>query len=173
MLFTAPLSVFDSDLWGHHFPVPDEVSDLFVKTTGRRVVATLNGTHRYHCALMPVKGGGYFINVNKATRDKLGIAVGQPVEILLEPDESTYGMPMSAEFEEVLRQDALSAALFHALTPGKQRSLIYYADNVKSPDIKLRRAFVIMEHLHLHGGAVDFKVLNEEMKAANRAAKLR
>lgn len=173
MLFTAQLSIFDSDLWGYHLPVPAEVSDYFLNACGRRVIAELNGMHRYHCALMPLKGGGYFINVNKAARETLGIAEGHPVEVRLTPDDSPYGMPMSAEFEEVLRQDALSAKTFHALTPGRQRSLIYYADNVKSPEIKLRRAFVVMNHLSLHGTDVDFKVLNEEMKAANRAAKLR
>lgn len=173
MTFTAPLSVFDSDLWGHHLAVPKEVSDVFLQSSGRRVVALLNGTYRYHCAIMPAKEIGHFIHVNKTARDALRIAVGQPVEVELTPDHSRYGLPMSEEFEEVLRQDPLSAKKFHALTPGTQRSLIYYADNVKRSDIKLRRAFVVMQHLGLHGGRVDFKALNEEMKAANRAARLR
>lgn len=153
--------------------MPGEVSDLFSKTTERRVVATLDGKHRYHCALMPIIEGGFFMNVNKATRDKLKIEVGQAVIIRMGPDVSPYGMPVSSEFEEVLRQDPFSAKMFHALTPVKQRSLIYYVDNVKNPEIKLRRAFVIMEHLALHGGKVDHKELNEEMKAANKKAKLR
>lgn len=153
--------------------MPPEVSDHFIESHGRRLIAELNGTHRYHCALMPLKGGTYFINVNKAARETLGVEEGHHVAVKLEPDHSPYGMPMSAEFEEVLHQEVHSARVFHTLTPGKQRTLIHYADNVKSPEIKLRRAFVVMDHLARHGTKVDFKTLNEEMKAANRAAKLR
>lgn len=137
------------------------------------MVAELNGTYRCHCALMPVKGGGRFINVNKSARTALGIGEGDRVEVTLSPDHTEYGMPVSPEFEEVLRQDAAAESVFHSLTPGMQRSLIYYADNVKSSEIKLRRAFVVTNHLARHGANLDFKILNEEMKAANRAAKLR
>ncbi|MCA1752946.1 MAG: DUF1905 domain-containing protein [Flavobacteriales bacterium] len=59
-------------------------------------VAKLNGTHQYHCALMPMKGGGHFINDDKATRETLGIAGGHPVEVQLAPDHSPHGMPMGA-----------------------------------------------------------------------------
>ncbi len=89
------------------------------------------------------------------------------------PDESSYGLPISEEFEEVLRQDDEASEIFHQLTPGKQRTLIYYADNVKSSQIKLRRGLVVAEHLKSTNGLVDFKLLNEEMKAANRRERMR
>ncbi len=173
MEFTTTLERFDSDLWGHHFPVSEVVGEYFIKSTGRRVVCQINGMVEMHCAIMQFAGGNYFINVNKKIRDKLGLTTGQKVELSLHPDESTYGLPISEEFEEVLRQDEVGSDLFHALTPGKQRTLIYYADNVKSIHIKLRRALVVMEHLKLQNGVVDFKALNEEMKSANRRETLR
>ncbi len=162
---------FDSDLWGHHMIVPNDVAHQFVQSTGRRVVCTLNDLVTYHCALMQLSGGRYFININKVNRDKLGLMVGQEVSAVLAPDESPYGLPMSEEFEEVLRQDEEGSTKFHALTPGLQRSLIYFCDNVKSSNIKVRRASVVIHHLHLHNGKIDFKALNEEVKAANRAEK--
>ncbi len=169
--FTSIIEKFDSDLWGHHMIVPNDVALLFVQSTGRRVVCTLEATVVFHCALMQLSGGRYFININKANRDKLGITVGQQVTAVLVPDESPYGIPMSEEFEEVLRQNEESSIKFHALTPGLQRSLIYFSDNVKSSHIKVRRALVVMNHLLIHGGMVDFKALTEEIKAANRADK--
>jgi hypothetical protein len=167
--FTSVIEKFDSDLWGHHLVVPNDVALHFVQTTGRRVVCTLEGTVTFHCALMQLSGGRYFININKANRDKLGLVVGQEVSAVIVPDESPYGLPMSEEFEEVLRQDEEGSTKFHALTPGLQRSLIYFSDNVKSSHIKVRRALVVINHLHLHDGKVDFKALTEEVKEANRA----
>lgn len=151
--------------------VPEEVSTHFVESHGKRVVCTINGTLTYQCALMPLSGEGYFININKANRSKLGLENGAILHIELQVDTSKYGLPMSEEFEEVLRQDELGSAYFHALTPGKQRTLIHYAGNVKSPAIKLRRSMVVVEHLVMHQGVIDFKLLNDEMKEANRREK--
>jgi hypothetical protein len=172
MEFTSVLEKFDSDLWGFHFEVPDDIAEHYIKSTGRRVVATLMGAESYHCAIMQWSGGRHFINVNKKLRDSLGLVLGQGVHVSLEVDQSKYGLPMSEEFEEAIRQDEDASVVFHELTPGKQRTLIYYADNVKSSQIKLRRALVVLEHLKLTRGKVDFKQLNEEMKAANRRERL-
>src|SRR5688572_2364707 len=85
----------------------------------RRVVCTLNCVHTFQCALLPNKGE-FCVGVSKAIREKLGLVEGDTVHVLLEPDTSKYGAPMSEEFEEVLRQDPDGALLFHALTAGKQ-----------------------------------------------------
>ncbi len=171
MKFVAVLQQFDSDLWGHHFMVPQEIATRLVESHGKRVICTINDTLSYQCALMPMCGGEYFININKINRSKLGIDIGSLLQIELQPDTSKYGLPMSEEFEEVLRQDEVGSAYFHALTPGKQRTLIHYAGNVKSSAIKVRRSMVVMEHLVMHEGVIDFKALNEEMKEANRREK--
>jgi hypothetical protein len=167
MDFVSKLDKFDSDLWGFHLEVPDDVAEHYTKLTGRRVVATLMGAESFHCAIMHWSSGRSFININKKLRNSLGLVLGQAVHVSLEADQSKYGLPMSEEFEEALRQDDDASEVFHELTPGKQRTLIYYADNVKSSQIKLRRALVVLEHLKMTRGKVDFKQLNEEMKAAN------
>jgi hypothetical protein len=127
---------FDSERWGHHFRVPDEAAVHIAKGRDRRVVATFNGSQSHHCALMPIRGTQYFININNAARYKLGLIPGQQVQVDLQVDDSPYGMSMSVDFEEALKQEEAAAKLFHALSAGKQRALIYYADNVKSCEIK-------------------------------------
>lgn len=72
----------------------------------------------------------------------------------------------------MLDQNPEADKVFHAFTKGKQRTLIYWLNNVKSSDIRIRRALVMTDHLVNQRGNIDFKLLNVEMKTANQAAKL-
>ena len=170
MAFSSKLDRFNSDLWGFHLPIPEEIAKEYIRPDSKRVVCTLNGTDSYQCAILTSGEGYYFVNVNKKLRDKLGLLVGDVVEVSLEKDESKYGLPMPEEFQEMLNQDPEGNELFHALTPGKQRNLLYIAGGVKSSNLRIERAIVIVEHLKIHGGKIDFKALNQEMKdfRANR-----
>jgi len=113
------------------------------------------------------KDGAYFILINKQVRDQLGLALGDPVEIRLEADQSEYGMPMPDELQVTLAQDEMASRHFHALTPGKQRNLIYIVSRVKSTDSRIRKALAIAEHLNASRGKLDFKALNEVIKRYN------
>jgi len=168
MEFTSRIENFRNDLWGHHIKVPDAAADKFIDGDNRRVICTLNNTESFHCALMPGGKPGWFININKKTRDKLKLTEGDTVEVSLKKDHSKYGLPMPEELEEMLYQDEEGQNYFHALTKGKQRSLIYWCGNVKSSHIKLRRALVLMNHLKSYRGQLDFKKLNQELKIANQ-----
>lgn len=160
-----------SELWEYVFRVDKSIAEQFITDDDRRVVCTVNGKVRYHAALLHDGMGGFMVLVNQARRKKLGLHTGDRITVVLEKDTSEYGMPMSDELREVLDQDSGADALFHGLTSGKQRTLIYWTDNVKSPDIRIRRAMVMCSHLNARQGVIDFKELNEELKAANRAAR--
>lgn len=169
--FTVILQRFDSQLWGHHFVVPDEIAEPFVASGSRRVVCTLFGKEQFQCALMArgevlesAPPGKYFINLNKETRDKFHLRVGAELQVALEPDESKYGLPMPDEMAELLAQDPDADHLFHALTPGKQRSLLYIVGKPKTAETRLTKAIVIVEHLKVNEGKLDFKQLNEDFK---------
>ncbi len=168
MQFTTTLQKFDSPLWGFHIPVPDDVSKHFLESSGTRVVCTLNGTEEVQCALMPKGDGSYFININKKLRDKLKLKPGSEVHATLRSDDSKYGLPMPEELAELLALDEEGNELFHALTPGKQRNLLYITGSPKTSDTRIKKAVVVIEHLKANGGKIDFKRLNEDMKAANR-----
>jgi hypothetical protein len=160
-----------SDLWEYVFRVENSIAQQFITGDERRVVCTVNGKVRYHAALLHDGLGGFMVLVNQSRRKQLGLHAGDRLTVTLEKDTSEYGMPMSDELREVLDQDSEADALFHRLTPGKQRTLIYWTDNVKNPDIRIRRALVMTAHLVAQRGTVDFKQMNEELKAANRAAR--
>lgn len=162
--FTSVIEESTNKLWGSHFAVPDLIARSLTDGDDRRVVCLLNGKIEYQCALLPRGDGSFLIMVNKKTRDKLGLKPGSGVEVALRKDESEYGLPMPEELAELLRQDEEGNRLFHALTPGKLRTLLYIAGQPKNSEIRLRRALNIVEHLKKNGGKINYRQLNEEMR---------
>lgn len=162
--FTSILEISTNKLWGSHFAVPDAIANTLIDGNDRRVVCLLNDKVEYQCALLPRGDGSYLITVNKKIRDQLGLQPGSKVTVTLHKDESEYGLPMPDELAELLRQDEEGNRLFHALTPGKLRTLLYIAGRPKNSDIRLHRALVIVEHLKKNSGKINYRQLNEELR---------
>ncbi|MFN0199879.1 MAG: YdeI/OmpD-associated family protein [Bacteroidia bacterium] len=164
--FTTILEELDSAVWSYHFVVPQAVAQYFIERNEKRVVCTLNHSQTYQCGLMPKGEGEYFINVNKTIRNKLGITLGDSLQVCLVADESEYGLPMPEELAELFKMDDEGSQSFHALTMGKQRSLLYWVGVPKTTDGRIRRALALVEHLKQSKGKPDFKVLNEKVKVS-------
>jgi uncharacterized protein YdeI (YjbR/CyaY-like superfamily) len=112
---------------------------------------------------MPAGDDVYFINVNKKIRDQLKLIEGSTVHVSLSEDKSEYGLPFPEEFKELLNQDPAGNKLFHALTPGKQRNLIYAVSQVKNTDLRIHRGLAILEHLKMNKGKINFRQLYKEI----------
>ena len=136
----------------------------FLEMGAKRVVATLNDSVTFQCAIMPAGNGVHFINLNKKIRDQLKLKVGSKIVVSLSKDESEYGLPFPEELKELLDQDPEGNKLFHDLTPGKQRNMIYVVSQVKSTDLKIHRGLVILEHLKRNKGKINFRELNQEIR---------
>lgn len=162
--FDAVIELSDNRLWGAHFAVPGVVVSALT-SENRRVHCLLNGKAAYQCALLPKGEGVYVISVNKKIREQLKLAAGSAVHVVLKKDESVYGLPMPEELAEVLAQDAEGNKLFHALSEGKIRTLLYIVGNVKSSEKRIARALTILEHLKEQGGKLDYKKLGQAFKS--------
>ena len=162
--FTTELTRSTNDSGWHFLPVEKAVAaKLAFDGTARRVVCSINGAEPFQCALLP-SGDRFYIIVNKGKRDALGIVAGDEVRVELIKDESQYGLPMPEEFREVLDQDPEGDRLFHALTAGKQRTLLYYVGRWKDTDRRIHYSLVMVEHLKRNSGRVVFPALGEELK---------
>ena len=174
-ILTVPLSRADDDLnYGEVyytvFPIrAAAVANLLMrKTNGNRVICHINGAGCIHSGLMPDGKGNYFITVSKAVRERFGLAEGQPATLEILPDNSAYGIPLPAEAAELWDIDPEAYAYFHQLTPGKQRSLLYQIDKLKSPEARARKAVQIHDYLKSVNGKLDYRELNAYIRGDNR-----
>lgn len=162
--FISVLEKSDNRLWGCHFRVPGNVAKQLIDSESHRVICTLNGSAQYQCAILHRGKELYLITVNKKLRDELGISFGSNVNVVLKKDVSEYGLPLPEELSELLKQDPEGNKLFHALTRGKQRTLLYIIGHVKSPDKRVMRAITIIRHLKVNKGKINYKQLGAALK---------
>ena len=162
--FTAILEKSTNKLWGSHLRVPASVAEKLVRADSRRVLRTLNGSEAHQCALLPYGKGSFVLSVNKKWCDALHLAIGSTVKVGLQPDESTYGLPMPEELKELFRQDKKGSRLFHSLTRGRQRTMLYIIGSVGNPDARAWRASIIIRHLQDNKGKINYKRLSQSLK---------
>jgi hypothetical protein len=162
--FKTELVKSDSGSGWHFILVEEKIAKRLAFTDKfRRVICSINKGEPFQCALMPW-GDKYFIIVNKTKRDAVGIVEGDVVSVVLERDESRYGLPMPEELREVMNQDPEGDKLFHALTAGKQRSMLYFIGQIKDIDKRIHAALVLMEHLKENDGKIIDSKLSQEWK---------
>lgn len=124
----------------HYIDVPDEVAHQFTTKRTARIICTINGVTEFQCALMPKGGGQFFINIGRRIRDESSLVQGQQLTVSIRKDDSDYGMEMPEELRELLLIDQEGNRRFHELTPGRQRSLMYWISSAKSVQIRIDRA---------------------------------
>ena len=164
MKFRSEITSSPEMLGWHLLLIPAKHGNKFEKKNGsRRVVCTINGTETFQCALMP-HNTDFMIIVNKVKRQRLGVVAGDRVSVELKADESKYGLPMPSEFREVLKQDPKGSKLFHKLTAGKQRSILWWIGKIKDIDKRIHTALIFLEHLKDNDGKIVHDRLTEELK---------
>lgn len=162
--FETKLSSSPIESGWHFLEVSKEIVAKFgFEGKSKRVICSINGSEGFQCALMP-SGDIFYIIVNKKKRDALGIVAGDTVSVELVRDESKYGLPMPDELQEVLNQDPEGDRLFHALTAGKQRSLLYLIGKINDIDKRIHQALIVVDHLKENDGKIIGPMLNEELK---------
>lgn len=160
MKFKTTLEKLENQLWNYHIPVSNDIAKEFIIGKNRRIVLKINGKHELQCAFMPDGKTDWFININKELRKKLGLELGQAIDAEIRKDISKYGLPMPEEMLELLQIDDEGNKLFHELTPGKQRSLLFIIGKPKNSDTRLRKALMTIDYLKSVSGKLDFKELH-------------
>lgn len=162
--FSAPLQAAKSKLFNWQIPLPIAISTHFLSLESkRRVVCVLNGQDAHQCALTPIGQGVYVIKVNQKRIKQLALEEGQMVLVELFPDNSKYGLPMPSEMQAVLEEDKQANEIFHQLTAGKGRTLLYIVGQGKNEEDRLFRAVRVLEHLKERNGKIDYKKLNHDL----------
>jgi len=170
MTFQTHIKRLYSDVWYLGIHIEKAIAEQFLTNdaNGKRVIAEINNLVKMHSALTSDGGGSYFLTINKENQKKLDVTEGSEVSVTLTKDVSKYGMEMPIELEELMAQDPDGDAIFHSLTPGKQRSLIFLVAKPKGAATRMKKAIVIIEYLKEVNGKLDYKELNQAFKDYNQ-----
>ncbi len=162
--FQTTLDKFEDSLYPYHVKVPVGIYKSYADSKIKRIIVSYNGGIPVHNAFLSKGGNIKYIKLNKKTMKEGNLNVGDKVDVVIEEDKSKYGVPMAPEMEELLNQDIEGEVLFHKLTPGKIRSLLFKVNSYKSTDKRIETSIVILEHLKASNGTLDWQMLNEAFK---------
>lgn len=145
--FRTHVGVLEHLVGMHYLHIPARIIKAMGGTFSKRLICTVNGELSFQGGFMALGNGDAYISINKSRMKKLGIQKGDEVLLQLKADSSEYGMEMPEELSELLKQDTEGNRRFHALTPGKQRYIIQYVNTVKSSDLRINRAVLLISNL--------------------------
>jgi Bacteriocin-protection, YdeI or OmpD-Associated/Domain of unknown function (DUF1905) len=133
----------------HYVMVNDEMLTPFLLKKIKRVMCKINDSLDFHCAFMPKKEGGFYINIGSKICNALSLKLGDDVTLIFTEDTTEYQFDMPEELTEVFYQDPDAFAIFEGLTDGNKRGLIYLVTMVKSSEKRIERALKIVEKLKI------------------------
>lgn len=131
----------------HYFEVPPDIIDQLGGTFKMRLLCTINNKLTFQGGLVALGNGSGYVSINAARLKKLGLKFKDEITVSLKEDNSEYGMDMSDELKELLAQDEEGMRRFKQLTPGKQRYIIHYVNSVKSSQLRIDRAILLITNL--------------------------
>ncbi len=148
--FNVVLEPLDEKMVHHLIVVPDEIAQKFVAGKGApRIFCSIEGNAEFPCALNP-RHGRYVIIASKQLIKKNKLAVDVPFKISIRHDPHN-GLSLPEELAEVLDQDEVAFKAYDALNDGHKRGLIYYINQAKSVDSRIKRSLEIMEKMKERG----------------------
>lgn len=157
------------DIYYTVFPLPRKLLEPLLqrKHNPYRVIVGIKGLGEIPSGLMPNGKGDFFVTISKAVRKRFDLELGDEVDLVLKPDDSEYGMPLPEELAELWAIDEEAHQVFHLLTPGKQRGLIYLISKPKGAATRVKKAVQISEYLKSVNGKLDSREMNAYIKEDN------
>ena len=139
-----------------------EVPASIVKKIGGvgkvRLICEVNKSLSFQCGLVSLPEGKAYISINSKRMKELGVEMGDEVSVILTEDRSEFGVDVPEELTELFKQDLEAKRRFDLLKPGMQRYILNHVNTVKSPRLRVDRAFMLISNLkNLTQGKETFK----------------
>ena len=145
---TVILESLNQKMVHHLIVVPSEIAENFVNGKGApRIICSVKGNPEFPCALNP-RHGRYVIIASKQLIKKNKLLADVPFEITIRHDPEN-GLRQPEELEAVLDQDEIASQAFAGLNDGYKRGYIYYINQAKSVDSRIKRALEIAAKIKL------------------------
>ena len=145
---TVILESLNEKMVHHLIVVPNQIAENFVNGKGApRIICSVKGNPEFPCALNP-RHGRYVIIASKQLIKKNKLLADVPFEISIRHDPEN-GLRQPEELEAVLDQDEIAHHAFVGLNDGYKRGYIYYVNQAKSVDSRIKRALEIAAKIKL------------------------
>ena len=123
-----------------------------------RLLCEVNKQITFQCGLMSLPESKAYISINSKRMKELGVGNGDTVAVILTEDESEFGVDVPEELTELFKQDPEGKRRFDLLKPGMQRYILNFVNTVKSPQLRVDKAFMLITNLkNLTPGKETFK----------------
>ncbi|MYD51912.1 MAG: DUF1905 domain-containing protein [Dehalococcoidia bacterium] len=118
--------------------VPPEISEALGGETHIRVKGRV-GDEPYRSNLAPRGGGAHRLFVHSSIWRKLGIDVGDVVDVEIERDEQAWEITVPADLAEAMPEGSEALEAFQALTVPNRKRFIDRIEEVRTPATRQRR----------------------------------
>lgn len=133
--------------WMPYIEIPEGIVAQICVDGNRRAIFRVNDVAEFHCAIVPKKGVGHIVQIGPAICKELDIQSGTIISATFRIDDTPYQFSMPEEFHAVLETDSEAHRIFHSLTAGNQRGLIYLVAAAKSTEKRIEKALKIAERI--------------------------
>lgn len=158
--FSSHIGKLEYLLGVHYIYISEEMLLQIGGIKSGRWICHIKGITPFQCGLVSLGNGSAYITLNKTRLKKLGLQDSDSVDFSLEKDTSEFGMDVCEELQIVLQQDEEANDRFRALKPGMQRYIIHYVSQVKSSQLRIDRAILLLTNLKLQAkGKETFRAM--------------
>jgi hypothetical protein len=117
-----------------YLTIPAEVVNQFDNKRHTRLICTINEHFSFQCGLNHLGDGNFFIIVGSQKMKEIGKRLGDKVRFEIKEDPNPLGVDIPEVLEAVLEQDEELKSIYENLSLGKQRSVIFAIQKIKSID---------------------------------------
>ncbi|GAB5521650.1 MAG: hypothetical protein RhofKO_39010 [Rhodothermales bacterium] len=125
----------------HYIPLPEGIAEALAAS--KRIIGTLDG-HAFRRTIQQRPNGEPCLRFGKSWLRDAGVPIGAVVPVTCGPDPDPDRVDLPDELASALDLDPVGAKAWHALTPGKQRTLAYGIARAKRPETRIRRALAVI-----------------------------
>jgi Bacteriocin-protection, YdeI or OmpD-Associated/Domain of unknown function (DUF1905) len=119
------------------FEVPADIVEALGAGKRPRVHVTING-HTYR-STVAVMGGRYLLPLNAENRSAAGVAAGDEIYVVVEPDTQPREVEVPDDFAKALKADAVARQAFERLSYSHKRQHVQAIQAAKKPETRVRR----------------------------------
>ncbi len=119
-------------------PIPFNVENAFGTKARVAVRGTINGV-AYRSSIMPRGNGIYYMAVNQAIRTAAGVAVGDTVKVVMEPDTAERTVTVPPDLKDALARKPKAETVFTAFSYSHRKELVDWIEQAKKPETRSGR----------------------------------